>query len=29
MVSTENGWWEMPQREPRFPLLYGLKAIKP
>jgi SAM-dependent methyltransferase len=29
MVPTENVWWEMPQREPRFPLLYGLKAIKP
>ena len=28
MVRTDNGWWEMPRGEPRFPLLYGLKATK-
>lgn len=29
MVRTDNGWWVMPECEPRFPVLYGLKATKP
>lgn len=28
MVRTDNGWWTMPEAEPRFPVVYGLKAIK-
>jgi SAM-dependent methyltransferase len=28
MVRTDNGWWTMPESEPRFPVLYGLKAYK-
>lgn len=28
MVRTDNGWWAMPESEPRFPVLYGLKAYK-
>jgi SAM-dependent methyltransferase len=28
MVRSDNGWWEMPRNEPRFPLMYGLKAVK-
>jgi SAM-dependent methyltransferase len=26
MVQTDDGWWEMPPTEVRFPVLYGLKA---
>jgi SAM-dependent methyltransferase len=26
MVRADNGWWEMPGSEPRFPVIYGLKA---
>lgn len=29
MVRAGNGWWAMPGREPRFPVIYALKAIKP
>lgn len=29
MVRTNCGWWAMPESEPRFPVLYGLKATKP
>jgi SAM-dependent methyltransferase len=29
MVQTDNMWWEMPKQQPRFPLTYGLKALKP
>lgn len=29
MVRTDNGWWAMPENEPKFPVLYGLKACKP
>jgi SAM-dependent methyltransferase len=29
MVRTAGGWWVMPESEPRFPVLYGLKATKP
>lgn len=28
MVRADNGWWAMPESEPRFPVIYGLKAIK-
>lgn len=28
MVRTDHGWWTMPESEPRFPVVYGLKAIK-
>jgi hypothetical protein len=28
MVRTDNGWWTMPEGEPRFPVMYGLKATK-
>jgi SAM-dependent methyltransferase len=28
MVRTDNGWWAMPESEPRFPVLYGLKATR-
>ncbi|RAU94669.1 SAM-dependent methyltransferase [Mycobacterium colombiense] len=28
MVPSDNGWWTMPESEPRFPVMYGLKAIK-
>lgn len=28
MVRTDNGWWTMPESEPRFPVVYGLKATK-
>jgi SAM-dependent methyltransferase len=28
MVRTDSGWWTMPQSEPRFPVLYGLKATR-
>jgi SAM-dependent methyltransferase len=28
MVRTDGGWWAMPPDEPRFPLLYGLKASR-
>ena len=26
MERTDSGWWAMPESEPRFPVLYGLKA---
>ena len=29
MARTPNGWWAMPESEPRFPVIYGLKATKP
>jgi SAM-dependent methyltransferase len=29
MVQTDNGWWTMPAGQPRFPVIYGLKATKP
>jgi SAM-dependent methyltransferase len=29
MVQANCGWWAMPESEPRFPVLYGLKATKP
>ncbi|HSZ29726.1 MAG TPA: class I SAM-dependent methyltransferase [Pseudonocardiaceae bacterium] len=29
MVQAQNGWWHLPQADPRIPLLYGLRAIKP
>jgi 2-polyprenyl-3-methyl-5-hydroxy-6-metoxy-1,4-benzoquinol methylase len=29
MTQTDDGWWTMPASEPRFPVMYGLKAIKP
>jgi SAM-dependent methyltransferase len=29
MVQTDNGWWAMPESQPRFPVIYGLKATKP
>lgn len=29
MVRTGGGWWAMPDSQPRFPVLYGLKATKP
>ena len=28
MVQSGDGWWVMPPEEPRFPVLYGLKAIR-
>ena len=28
MERTDSGWWAMPESEPRFPVLYGLKATK-
>jgi SAM-dependent methyltransferase len=29
MVQTDNGWWAMPESQPQFPVLYGLKATTP
>lgn len=29
MVRTDGGWWTMPADQPRFPVIYGLKATKP
>jgi SAM-dependent methyltransferase len=29
MVRADNGWWTMPPGEPRFPLMYALKATRP
>ncbi|OBJ54745.1 bifunctional 2-polyprenyl-6-hydroxyphenol methylase/3-demethylubiquinol 3-O-methyltransferase UbiG [Mycobacterium sp. 1423905.2] len=29
MVRTHGGWFGLPQSEPRFPVLYALKATKP
>lgn len=29
MVRTDGGWWGLPESEPRFPVVYGLKATKP
>ncbi len=29
MVRTDNGWWAMPEGAPRFPVMYGLKALLP
>jgi hypothetical protein len=26
MARTDDGWWAMPDSEPRFPVMYGLKA---
>jgi SAM-dependent methyltransferase len=28
MERTANGWWAMPESQPRFPVMYGLKATK-
>ncbi|CDO89484.1 methyltransferase type 12 [Mycobacterium triplex] len=28
MVQRPDGWWAMPPEEPRFPVMYGLKASK-
>ncbi|GAA4549036.1 class I SAM-dependent methyltransferase [Amycolatopsis samaneae] len=28
MVPAEDGWWRLPDSEPRVPLLYALKAVK-
>ncbi|ORW85204.1 methyltransferase type 12 [Mycobacterium sp. IEC1808] len=28
MVRTHEGWWALPADEPRFPLMYALKAAK-
>jgi SAM-dependent methyltransferase len=29
MVQTDNGWWAMPEGQPRFPVIYALKATTP
>ncbi|GAA1906301.1 class I SAM-dependent methyltransferase [Streptantibioticus ferralitis] len=29
MVPAENGWWRLPEPEPRIPLLFALRATKP
>jgi len=29
MTRVANDWWAMPESEPRFPVMYGLKANKP
>jgi SAM-dependent methyltransferase len=29
MVQTGDGWWAMRETEPRFPVMYALKASKP
>ncbi|MEU1628075.1 class I SAM-dependent methyltransferase [Streptomyces sp. NPDC020096] len=29
MVPAENGWWRLPETEPRIPLLFALRATKP
>jgi SAM-dependent methyltransferase len=29
MVQTRDGWWAMRENEPRFPVMYALKASKP
>jgi SAM-dependent methyltransferase len=29
MVRTDNGWWTLPEGQPRFPVIYGLKATRP
>ena len=29
MTRAEDGWWAMPACQPRFPVMYGLKATKP
>jgi SAM-dependent methyltransferase len=29
MVPAADGWWRLPDEDPRVPLLYGLKAVKP
>ncbi|MEE6179100.1 hypothetical protein [Mycobacterium sp. 050134] len=28
MGRTDGGWWVMPASEPRFPIIYALKATK-
>src|SRR5262249_11170827 len=28
MVRTDSGWWAMPTSQPRFPVIYGLKATR-
>jgi hypothetical protein len=29
MVQRGDGWWAMRENEPRFPVMYALKASKP
>jgi SAM-dependent methyltransferase len=29
MIQDDDGWWRLPLSEPRIPLLYGLRAVKP
>lgn len=28
MVRTDSGWWALPPTQPRFPVMYGLKASR-
>lgn len=29
MTRTPGGWWRLPEEEPRLPLLYALRAVRP
>jgi SAM-dependent methyltransferase len=29
MIRDDSGWWRLPPNDPRIPLLYALRAIKP
>ena len=29
MVQADNGWWRLPDTDPRVPLMYALRAVKP